>query len=59
MFVQLGQVQAGRVMKFTGVKDIMTKAPTIQAYVREAIAVEKAGLGWRRSRLQIFRFPRS
>jgi uncharacterized protein YdeI (YjbR/CyaY-like superfamily) len=44
LLVQLGQVQAGRVMKFTGVKDIGAKAATIEAYVREAIAVEKAGL---------------
>jgi Uncharacterized protein conserved in bacteria len=44
VLVQLGQVQAGRVMKFTSVKDIRAKAATIRAYVREAIAVEKAGL---------------
>src|SRR5689334_8781866 len=44
LLVQLGQVQAGRVMKFTGAKDITAKAATIKAYVREAIAVEKAGL---------------
>jgi len=44
LLVQLGQVQAGRVMKFSSAKDIRAKAATIQAYVREAIAVEKAGL---------------
>jgi uncharacterized protein YdeI (YjbR/CyaY-like superfamily) len=44
VLVQPGQVQAGRVMKFTSVKDIRAKAATIKAYVREAIAVEKAGL---------------
>jgi uncharacterized protein YdeI (YjbR/CyaY-like superfamily) len=44
VLVQLGQVHAGRVMKFTGAKDIRAKAAIIQAYVREAIAVEKAGL---------------
>jgi uncharacterized protein YdeI (YjbR/CyaY-like superfamily) len=44
VLVQLGQVQAGRVMKFTSAKDIGAKAPIIKAYVREAIAVEKAGL---------------
>jgi uncharacterized protein YdeI (YjbR/CyaY-like superfamily) len=42
--VQLGQVQAARVMKFTSAKEITAKAATIKAYVREAIAVEKAGL---------------
>ena len=44
VLVQLGQVQAGRVMKFTSAKDILAKAATIKAYVRNAIAVEKAGL---------------
>jgi uncharacterized protein YdeI (YjbR/CyaY-like superfamily) len=31
-------------MKFTSAKDIAARAATIRAYVREAIAVEKAGL---------------
>ena len=44
VLVQLGQVQAGRVMKFGGVQEIRAKAAIITAYVREAIAVEKAGL---------------
>jgi uncharacterized protein YdeI (YjbR/CyaY-like superfamily) len=44
VLVQLGQVQAARVMKFTTVKEIAAKAATIKAYVREAIAIEKAGL---------------
>jgi uncharacterized protein YdeI (YjbR/CyaY-like superfamily) len=44
VLVQLGQVHAGRVMKFSSAKDIKAKAATIEAYVREAIAVEKAGL---------------
>ena len=44
VLVQLGQVHAGRVMKFTSAKEITANAATIKAYVREAIAVEKAGL---------------
>ncbi len=44
VLVQLGQVQAGRVMKFASAKEIAAKAAIIKAYVREAIAVEKAGL---------------
>ena len=44
ILVQLGQVHAGRVMKFTSAKEITAKAATIKAYVREAIAVENAGL---------------
>jgi uncharacterized protein YdeI (YjbR/CyaY-like superfamily) len=30
-------------MKFTSAKEIATKAATIKAYVREAVAAEKAG----------------
>src|SRR4051812_36781429 len=44
VLVQLGQVQAARVMKFTSVKEIKSNAATLKAYVREALAVEKAGL---------------
>src|SRR5215831_18283879 len=44
VLVQLGQVHAGRVMKFTSAKEIAAKAATIRAYVREAIAIENAGL---------------
>ena len=50
VLVQLGQVHAGRVMKFTSAKDITAKAATIKAYVREAIAVEKAGLRMKRKK---------
>ncbi len=44
LLAQLGQVQAARVMKFTSAKEIATKAATIKAYVREAVAAVKAGL---------------
>lgn len=57
MLVQLGQVQAGRVMKFTRAKDIAAKAATIKAYVREAIAVEKAGLRVERKKTSDFPVP--
>ena len=43
LLLRLGQVQAARVMKFTSAKEIATKAATIKAYVREAVAAEKAG----------------
>src|SRR6266852_4720498 len=57
VLVQLGQVQAGRVMKFTSVMDIAAKAATIKAYVREAIAVEKAGLRMERKKTSDFPVP--
>jgi len=44
LLVQLGQVQAARVMKFTSATEIATKAATIKAYLREAVAAAKAGM---------------
>jgi uncharacterized protein YdeI (YjbR/CyaY-like superfamily) len=44
VLVQLGQTHAARVMRFTSAKEITAKAATIKAYVREALAAEKAGL---------------
>jgi uncharacterized protein YdeI (YjbR/CyaY-like superfamily) len=57
VLVQLGQVQAGRVMKFTGVKDIQAKAAIIKAYVREAIAVGKGGLRIERKKTSDYPVP--
>jgi uncharacterized protein YdeI (YjbR/CyaY-like superfamily) len=57
VLVQLGQVQVGRVMKFTSVKDITASAATIKNYVREAIAVEKAGLRMERKKTSDFPVP--
>ena len=57
VLVQLGQTYAGRVMKFTSAKDITAKAPTIKAYVREAIAVEKAGLRMKPRKTSDFPVP--
>ena len=44
LLVRLGQVQAARVMKFTSAREIVTKAAIVKAYVREAVAAEKAGM---------------
>src|SRR3954462_2500358 len=57
VLVQLGQTHAGRVMKFTSVKDITARAATIKAYVREAIAVENAGLRMKPKRTSDFPVP--
>src|SRR5438445_2790858 len=57
VLVQLGQMHAGRVMKFTRAKDIKAKAATIKAYVREAIAVEKAGLRMKQKKTSDFPVP--
>ena len=57
LLVQLGQVHAGRVMKFSSAKEITAKAATIKAYVREAIAVEKAGLRMKPKKTSDFPVP--
>src|SRR6201985_2836175 len=57
LLVQLGQVHAGRVMKFTSAKDITGKTAIIKAYVREAIAVEKAGLRMKPKKTADFPVP--
>ena len=43
LLARLGQVRSGRVMKFTSVEEIAAKRAIIAAYVREAMAAEKAG----------------
>ena len=43
LLVQLGQVQAARVMKFDSAQEIAANARTIKAYVHEAVAAAKAG----------------
>src|SRR5580698_7644638 len=57
LLVQLGQTQAGRVMKFTSVKEIAARAATIKTYVREAMAVEKAGLRVEKKKTEEFPVP--
>ena len=44
-------------MKFTSAKDIKAGAPTIRAYVREAIAAEKAGLRMERNKTSDYPVP--
>jgi uncharacterized protein YdeI (YjbR/CyaY-like superfamily) len=57
LLVQLGQTQAGRVMKFTAAPEIAAKAATIRAYVREAMAAEKAGLRIQKKPTSAFPVP--
>jgi uncharacterized protein YdeI (YjbR/CyaY-like superfamily) len=45
------------VIKFNSVKDITAKAATIKVYVREAIAVEKAGLRMPKKKTSDFPVP--
>ena len=58
VLVQLGQTHAARVMKFTSAKEITANAATIKAYVREAIAVEKAGVRMKPKKTSDFPVPK-
>ena len=57
LLAQLGRVQAARVMKFTSAKEIKANAAIIKAYVREAIAVENAGLRVEKKKTSDFPVP--
>jgi uncharacterized protein YdeI (YjbR/CyaY-like superfamily) len=58
LLVRLGQTQAARVMKFTSVREIVSREATIKAYVREAIAIEKAGLRVEKRKTEDFPVPK-
>jgi len=57
LLVRLGQIHAARVMKFTSANEIRAKAATIKTYVREAIAIERAGLRLKPKKTSDFPVP--
>jgi uncharacterized protein YdeI (YjbR/CyaY-like superfamily) len=54
---QTKNVQAGRQIRFTHVREIVERAPVLKAYIREAIEVEKAGLKVRHKETSEFDVP--
>jgi len=52
-----GQHQAARQVRFTNLRDIVKMESTLKAYIREAIAVEKAGLKVKLKKTADFRIP--
>lgn len=54
---QTENVQAGRQIRFTSVREITQMEPVLKAYVREAIEVEKAGLKVQRKETKDFPIP--
>lgn len=54
---QTENVQAGRQIRFTGIKDIVKMKAVLKAYVREAIQVEKAGLKVEYKKTEEFPIP--
>ena len=54
---QTANVQAARQIRFTQVREIVKLEPTIKAYVKEAMAVEKAGLEVKYKKTSEFTIP--
>jgi uncharacterized protein YdeI (YjbR/CyaY-like superfamily) len=54
---QTANVQAARQMRFTGVEEILKLKTQIKAYVKEAIATEKAGLKVELKKTAAFKMP--
>jgi len=54
---QTENVQAGRQIRFTNVRDIVAMKPVLKSYVQEAIAAEKAGLKVKLKKTSDFKIP--
>ena len=54
---QTENVQAARQIRFTNVREILRLKPALKAYVKEAIAVEKAGLKVNYKKTSAFKVP--
>jgi len=54
---QTKMVQAARQIRFTSVKEIEKLAPTLKAYVKEAIALEKSGAKVRHKTTEEYEMP--
>jgi len=54
---QTKNVQSGRQIRFTNVREIIEMEPILKAYVREAIEVEKAGLKVKLKETSAFKVP--
>ena len=58
LFTKPGEnTQAGRWIKFTALSEIVARASTLKAYIREAVAAEKAGLKVVFKEIAEFKFP--
>jgi uncharacterized protein YdeI (YjbR/CyaY-like superfamily) len=57
LITQTENVQSGRQIRFTSLKEITKLAPTLKAYIKEAIEVEKAGLKIEMKKTEEFPVP--
>jgi uncharacterized protein YdeI (YjbR/CyaY-like superfamily) len=54
---QTENVQSGRQIRFTNVREIVTMKPVLKSYIQEAIHVEKAGLKVKLKKTSDFKIP--
>ncbi len=54
---QTENVQAGRQIRFTNVRDIVAMKPVLKSYIQEAITAEKAGLKVKLKKTSDFKIP--
>jgi uncharacterized protein YdeI (YjbR/CyaY-like superfamily) len=54
---QTENVQSGRQIRFTSARQIVKMKPTLKAYIKEAIAVEQAGLKVKLKKTSEFKMP--
>jgi len=57
ILVRPGKVQAGRMIRFTSVREIAEMEPVLKAYIREAVEVERAGLKVKLRKISDFKIP--
>jgi uncharacterized protein YdeI (YjbR/CyaY-like superfamily) len=57
LIIQTENVQSARQVRFTHVDEIEEMAPTLKAYIQEAIAAEKAGLKVELKKTSEFKMP--
>ncbi len=54
---QTENVQSGRQVRFTGIKEIQKLKPVLNAYIKEAIKIEKAGLKVEKKKTEDYKMP--
>jgi uncharacterized protein YdeI (YjbR/CyaY-like superfamily) len=57
LLVAPGNMQSGRQIRFTNIREITQMEPTLKAYIREAIEAEKSGLKVRLKKTSEFKVP--
>lgn len=57
LLVAPGSMQSARQIRFTSIREITQREPTVRAYIREAIEAEKSGLNVKLKKTSEFKMP--